>query len=223
MHQRISKKILVYLFIFFLVGTFNNKKISEFKIPKINNYEIIGLQELDDKKIDEDLDFLKKFDVFFLQKDEIFQIINSNKLVEKFSIYKNYPSSLIINVQETKFLAYTKINGLDYYIGSNGNFINTKDELIDLPFIFGDFEIDEFFKLKKIIDKSNFDYNKIKVLYYFKSKRWDIETKDNLIIKLPIKNLENSLKTFLEIYKKDEFIEFDIIDLRLDNQVILNG
>ena len=108
MHPRISKKILVYLFIFFLVGTLNNKKISEFKFPNINNFKIIGLQELDDEKFNKDLNFLKKFDIFFLEKDKIFQTINSNELVEKFSIYKNYPSSLIINIKETRFLAYTK-------------------------------------------------------------------------------------------------------------------
>ena len=45
--------------------------------------------------------------------------------------------------------------------------------------------IKEFFKLKEIIDNSNFDYNEIKKLYFFPSKRWDIETKTGQLIKLP--------------------------------------
>ena len=101
--------------------------------------------------------------------------------------------------------------------------IETKDNQIDLPFIFGNIEIEEFLRLKRIIDNSNFNYNDIKNLYYFKSKRWDIVTKGNLIIKLPVKKLEASFEVLLKLLNNEEFIEFEIIDLRQDNQVILNG
>ena len=223
MHPSTSRKILIYLFIFFLVGTLNNKKISQINIPTIDNFEINGLNELENSQVYKDLYMLKNTNIFFLKKDKILEIVNSNKIIEKFSIFKNYPSNLIINIKKTKFLARTKINNLDFYIGSNGNLIENRDDQIDLPFVFGNIEVEEFLKFKKIIDNSSFNYNDIKNLYYYKSKRWDIETKNNLIIKLPIKELESSFEMLFRIYEKEEFINFQIIDFRQNNQIILNG
>jgi cell division protein FtsQ len=223
MHQQISKKIYIYLFIFFLLVTLNNKNILQLNLLKKNNFDIIGLTETENDKISQDLNIFKKSNLFFLKKKGISEIISSNKIVEKFSIFKNYPSDLIINIQKTKFLAHTKKNNLDFYIGSNGNLIEKRNNQFEVPFIFGNIEIEEFLKLKKIIDNSSFNYNDIKNLYYFKSKRWDIETKDNLIIKLPINKLEDSFKILLKLYEKEEFKNLRIIDLRQNNQIISNG
>ena len=165
---------------------------------------------------------LRNLNIFFLEKNQISEIIKSNKIIEKFSIFKNYPSNLIIKIKKTKLLAYTKKNNSVYYLASNGNLIETNDNQINLPYIFGNVEIEEFLKFKKIIDNSSFNYNDINNLYYFKSKRWDIETKKNLIIKLPIKNLESSFEILLKIFQEDKFMNFNIIDLRQNNQVILN-
>ena len=81
----------------------------------------------------------------------------------------------------------------------------------------------EFLKLKSVIDKSSFNYNDIKNLYYFKSKRWNIETKNNLIIKLPSEKLDKSFQIISKIFQNKKFKNFDIIDLRQNNQVILDG
>ncbi len=222
MHPRISKKILVYLSIFFLVGTINNKNISDLTFPKIKKIEVFGLSEPEEKKLNHDLYILKNINLFLLEKRTILEIIESNKIIEKFSVSKNYPSNLVIDIKKTELLAYTKKNGLVYYIASNGNLISTENNQIDLPFIFGNIDIKEFLKFKKIIDMSSFDYNEIKNLYYFKSKRWDIKTKNDLIIKLPIENTESSIKILSKLLKKNEFTDFKIIDLRQNNQVIFN-
>ena len=89
--------------------------------------------------------------------------------------------------------------------------------------MFGNVDILDFIHLKKIIDNSNFDFNKIENLYYFKSKRWDLQTKDGLIIKLPLSKIENSLNALKILSKQEEFKDIKTIDLRQINQVILNG
>jgi len=223
MHQQISKKICIYLFIFFLLGTFSNKNFLQFSFPKIDSFEVIGLNKIESDQISQDLLIFEESNLFFIKKKKISNIINSNKIIEKFSIFKKYPSKITINVKKTKFLAYTKINNVNFYIGSNGNLIKIINNQIELPFIFGSIEIKEFLKLKKIIDNSSFNYDNIKNLYYFKSKRWDIETKDNLIIKLPTTHLEDSFKILLKIYEKEEFKGLKVIDLRQNNQIISNG
>jgi cell division protein FtsQ len=60
-----------------------------------------------------------------------------------------------------------------------------------LPFIFGNPTVIEFFKIKEIIDKSKISYSEIKKLYFYPSKRWDLELRDNTIIKLPIDDIES--------------------------------
>ena len=223
MHQRTSKKIIIYVFIFLLVGTLNNKKISSLTLPKIEKIEISGLNDYENKELSQNLNMFKNLNILLLEKKLISDIIRSNSIIEKFSIYKNYPSNLIIDIKKSKLLAYTKKDNSFFYIASNGNLIKTNNSQINLPFIFGNIEIREFLKLKNVIDKSSFNYDNIKNLYYYKSKRWDIETKDNLIIKLPSKNLELSFEMIFKIFDKEEFVSPKIIDLRQNNQVILNG
>ena len=222
MPQQISKKILIYLFIFLILGTFNNKNFLRFNLIINQDFEIIDLSEFSDNKIIKDFYKLKNHNLFFLEKDKVIDILNSHKIIEKFYVFKNYPSSLTIKIEKTKLLAVTKKDGLDFYIGSNGNLIQS-DKIMNLPFIFGDIDIIEFLKLKSVIDKSSFNYNDIKNLYYFKSKRWNIETKNNLIIKLPSEKLDKSFQIISKIFQNKKFKNFDIIDLRQNNQVILDG
>ena len=40
-----NKRILFYFFLFILLGTFNNQKIYFLGLPKINQIEVIGLEE----------------------------------------------------------------------------------------------------------------------------------------------------------------------------------
>ena len=222
MHQRISKKIVVYLFLFLTLVTLNNINLSDFNFLKIITLNLTGLNNFEKNKFEEDLNFLKKEDLIFLDKDKISKKIFANKIVEDFSVFKNYPSELEIFIKKTKFLAITKKNNQDYYIGSNGNLIYTKNSLERLPFIFGNVEPDDFLKLKTHINNSEFNFDQIKNLYFFKSKRWDIETKDDLIIKLPLDQIEISLNNLSKIIISEEFKNKKIIDLRQKNQVILN-
>ncbi len=223
MQKQISNKILFYLFVLLLIVMFNNKKLSELDFKKYNNFEITSLSEFNDQKIIKSLSDFKNKNLFTLKKENILEIFSNHKIIEDFQIYKNYPSNLIIKIKKTKFLAITQKNNFKYYIGSNGKLIKVENDLINLPFIFGDIEVYEFLKLKSLIDNSNFNFDEIKNFYYFKSKRWDIETKDGIIIKLPRDNLVKSIKLLSDIIYKEELSNIKNIDLRQHNQIILNG
>lgn len=223
MQIRISNKIVFYLFILLLLGTFNNKKLLELNLKKNHNFEITSLSDFNDKDIIKNLSNFKNQNLFTLKKEKIIEVLNNYKFIEDFYIYKNYPSNLIIQLKKTKFLAVTQKNGSRYFIGSNGNLIKTDSNLDNLPFIFGDIEVEEFLKLKNLIDNSDFNFNEIKNFYYFKSKRWDIETKDGLLVKLPREDLSKSFELLLNIINDDELTNIDNIDLRQHNQIILNG
>ena len=47
---------------------------------------------------------------------------------------------------------------------------------------------------KKIIYQSDLNYNNIKEIFFYPSGRIDIKNKDNILIKFPIKNIEEAMK-----------------------------
>ena len=164
-----------------------------FNFPQISNFTILGLNNFEKKKFENDLNFLRNKSIISIDRERISKKIYSNKIVEDLFVFKKYPSELKILIKKTNFLAVTKKNNQDYYIGSNGNFVLTKGIVKDLPFIFGDIEPEEFLKFKLYIDKSKFDFDEIKNLFFFKSKRWNIETKKGIIIKLPLNQIDLTL------------------------------
>ena len=222
MHQKKSKKILLFLFLFIFIGTINNKNLVHKNFFKINEILIFGLDEEKKKKIIENLNFLKLNNLFYLNKVEIINVISANNIVESFSIFKRYPSSLDITIIETKFLAQLKKDGKNFYLGSNGKLIKAETIRQDIPFIFGEFKIDDFFQLKEVIDNSEFNFNEIKNLFSFKSGRWDMETNSGILLKLPKYDIKKSINLFLDLLESDKFNNINEIDLRQRNQIIIN-
>ena len=222
MQQRKSKKILIYFFLLILVGSINNTYLSDLKLHNINEINIKGL-DIKDKSI-----LLKKIknshlnNIFSINKNDLINEIELNSLVEKYLIFKRYPSTLDIKIDKTKFLAKINKNGQIFYLGSNGKFTKNDFSNNQLPYIFGNPDINEFFRIKQIIDKSKISYSEIKNLYFFPSKRWDLELKNNTIIKLPNDNTNLALNLAIEFLYGNEFINKKIIDARIENQIILD-
>ena len=52
MHQQISKKIILYLFLFILLGTVNNSKFSKLFKFNINEIKVYGLNNAQNLKSD---------------------------------------------------------------------------------------------------------------------------------------------------------------------------
>ena len=217
MQQRKSKKILIYFFLLLVVGSINNINLTGIKLQNINNINITGLDIKDRLNLLKQIENFNQNNIFLIDKIDLIDEIESNALVENYSIFKRYPSSLDINIKKTKLLAKINKNGQIFYVGSNGKFIKNDNLNNELPFIFGNPEIIEFFAIKKIIDKSKISYTDIKNLYFFPSKRWDIELRDNTIVKLPKNNINFALSFAIEFLNGNKFI-----DARIQNQIILN-
>jgi cell division protein FtsQ len=221
MHQRTNRKIIIYLFLFAILASVNNFKYINLQLFKIDLINISGLNDTENSNLYEKITDYKKKNIFFIDNLEISKNINSNNLVEKFWVFKEYPSTININLIKTNFLGITKINNIDYLIGSNGKLIKKRnDQVVDLPFIFGSIDANDFLILKEILDKSNFDASKIENFYYFKSNRWDIKTKKGLVIRLPSEVNVNLLNTVNQIIEDENFKNIKTLDFRQTNQII---
>ena len=221
-------KIFFYLILFLLLSTqiTKDKDIEISFITNLNNLEVIGLSDENNLKVYQSLKFLLAKNIFFINKKEFENILKKNNLVESFYIKKIYPNLIKIKIKQTKLLAITNKNGKKFFIGSNGKLIlgsQVEASYNELPFVYSKSNYINFIKLKKIIDESEFQFEQIESFYYFFNNRWDIKTKDGFLIKLPEKNIKESLKFVTLVKKNEEFKDKKIIDLRISNNIVLSN
>ena len=222
MHQRKSKKILIYFFLLFLVGSINNIDVHNLKFLSVKEINVNGLDNEENSIISKKVKKLKLDNIYLIKKKDFNTLMESNNLVEKYLIFKKYPSSLNIHIDKITFLARISKNGKIYDLGSNGKLIENRRSNNQLPFVFGNPEIIEFFNIKRVIDESQISFEEIESLYFFLSKRWDLKLRNNVIIKLPYDNTKEGLKLASEFLYNNEFKDIKIIDVRIKNQIILN-
>ena len=222
MPQRKSKKILIYFLLFISLGTLSHKDFYENNLIRLNQIIITGLDEKNNNDLVNRLDYIRLNNLFFLEKTKIIEIINTNPLIEKYSVFINYPSTLNIKIEKTKFLAKVNKDGKSFFLGSNGKLMESFQIRNDLPSIYGDFNNENFFNLKKIIDESDISYEQIKNLFFFKTGRWDIETYEGLLIKLPKNRVEKSIKLLIDFLDQNKEKKLNLVDLRQYNQIVIN-
>ena len=224
MHQLINKKhkIITYLMLLLAVSTISNKTIDSQKknligIKKIN---VVGLSKNNNLQIISELNKLINENIFFINKEDIHKIISKRNTIEEYNIKKIYPSKLSINIKPTEFVA--KISGnKKFIVGSNGKLIKSETIHDSLPYIFGKFNSEKFLKFKKDIDYSNFNFKDLSSVFFFPSNRWDILTNDNILIKLPEKNLLKSLGLAHKIINDGLFESNKIVDLRVTKHLVV--
>ena len=217
-----DKKILIYLFLLILLGSVNNKYFIDTKFFIIKNLKLVGLSGLEKLDLLLRLEQIKNKNIFFLPKKEIITALNSNNLIETFKINKNYPSDINIVIKKTIFLATIKIQNEIFLIGSNKKLIKSELSYPNLPLVLGSPSLEDFFLINENISKSSIKFNEIKKLYFFPSKRWDLELNSGILIKLPINSSINSLNDFSEIKNLPYFKNVKIFDMRVNKQIIVN-
>jgi len=225
MLQSISKKnIYFYLLILILLSsTFNFNIISNFnKLNLIKHINIVGLNDKEKNILEKNLKIFINKNIFLINKEEVEKILKNNNFIDSYKIVKVFPSNLLVNVKKTKFVGKIILDGEKFYIGRNGKLtkISLVEKEYNLPQVFGSFEVYKFLKLQEMLLKNGFNLDKIKKYYYYKSKRWDIENNDNVLIRLPSENIENSLKNYRSLMKTNKIIKSNLIDLRIKNKII---
>ena len=224
MHQSIDKKnkIVIYLIFLFVLST-TNEKFSEKKknyLLKIDEIQVVGLSNNRNLEIKNELSKIFYQNILIVGKREINKIINKHAIIEEYNIKKIYPSTLNINIKPTKFVAkLTSDNHL--IVGANGKIISGEKNYQELPYIYGKFNSKKFLEFKKNVDLSKLNFSNLKTLYFFPSNRWDILTNDNVLIKLPQKNVSQALNFAHKTITSTDLKDKKIFDLRIKNHLIV--
>jgi cell division protein FtsQ len=205
----------------FILSTTNGNFLEKRKSysSTINEINIEGLSITDNSKIYNQLNNLFYKNILLVGKEEISEVIKKYNIIEVYNAKKIYPSTINISIKPTIFVA--RLSGNDQLVGANGKLIEDKENNEILPYIFGEFNSQDFLNFKKNIALSNFTFTKFKTLYFFPSNRWDILTNDDILIKLPQDNISASLKLAYQILTSNDFRNKNLIDLRMNNILII--
>ena len=216
-----KKQIIIGISLLVLLSTINIKKdltIKKFNIKEIN---VVNNFLIKDKEIKDLLIFSYNTNLIFLNNSRIEEALKQNTFIEGFKIKKKYPNTLNIEIIEKEPFAILLNKKKKFYLSKKIDLIEYKKikRYESLPYVFGnkeEFEI--FYKNLKAI---NFPFDIIKNYTFFDSKRWDLEILNGIIVKLPRKNYNESLKNFLKIKNKNSFKKYLVFDYRIPNQLIL--
>ncbi len=215
-----KKRFFALLLLILLTSIYPSKNIlsSKFDLKKI---DITNNTILSDKEIKKHLYSIYNKNLILLNSKEIELALRQNSFIEGFNIKKKYPNTLKIKVFEKKPIVILMNKKNKYYLSDKIDLIEFKNlqKYNDLPYVFGnknDFKI-----LYKKLNEINFPLGIIRKYTFFESNRWDIETTDKKLIKLPTNNYTKSLQNYLELRNGNDFKKYTIFDYRINNQIIL--
>ena len=216
-----KKRFVIALFLIILLTTINSPQsfvISKFNLKTIVIENNLLLKDKDVKSLL--IPFYNK-NLIFLDNNEVKTALLQNSFIKSFNIKKKYPNTLKIEIFEKKPIAVLFNKKNKFYLSEKVDLIEFKNlpNYQQLPYVLGnqnDFKI-LYNNLKKI----NFPLDVVKKYVLYETNRWDLETINNRIIKLPSKNYVKSLENFLNIKSQNDFEKFELFDYRINNQLIL--
>ena len=219
-------KLLFYILVFIFLTTisfFERTNIFGDKVFfQLNKIQIQGYEKVDHKAIQSQLSGLIGKSLLFINPKDIKDILDKNKLINEFTIQKEYPNTVNISLKEVNFVAKVFKDKKKYFLADNDILIPFKDYVIDqdLPNIYGkdaEFYFNDFQKLLKL---NNFNINIISSYYFFQINRWDLVTNNQKIIKFPSKGLKEAIKVANKLLNNKDFNKYSVIDLRINNKII---
>ena len=130
MLQFIGKKYkyFFYIFLFLLLSTINNLNLIKSKnsITKVKIIEVVGLKNELNQQIKNKLNYLLNSNIYNIDEKKIKKNLNEYTFLEKYNVFKVYPSKIIFHLEQTDLLATTMLNNKIYIVGANGKLIDSQ-------------------------------------------------------------------------------------------------
>lgn len=217
-----KKRIVIGLGLLILLTTITSQQkivISKFNLKEINIENNILTKKKDIKKL---LFPIYNKNLIFLENSEIEKALMQNSFIESFEIKKKYPNTLTIKIFEKKPIAILQYKKNKFYLSEKIELIKFENlsNYQNLPYVIGSKEDFEIFY--NSLNNINFPFDQIKKYTLYESKRWDLETVNNKLIRLPAKDYIKSIKNYLNLINNNDFKKYKLFDYRINNQLILN-
>jgi len=229
--------LLFFLIIVIYVFLFYDQKIFKLFNGIIENYSdkyqyslsVVNINGLNNINEDEILNLIKPYidsSIFLIPIKKIAKKISQNNWVKSINIQSNYKDTIEINIDESKPIGiYT--TGIQNILFSDDliileNIANNEKRFSALIKFEGKNSIHESIKL---IDSFPDDFQQyVDKAFLINQRRWDLELKNSILLKLPENNIKEALENYKKIYinfSNEELIEIESIDLRMKQKIIL--
>ena len=216
-----KKRTIIALVLLSLLSTISFQykiPLEKFHLKEIN---IENNNLVEEKELKKSLAPIYNKNLFFLKRKQIEKLLVQNSFIESFEVKKKYPNILKIKIFEKRPIAVLLNKKNKYYLSEKIDLIQFKNlkNYENLPYIY---ETKKDFKiLYNNLIEINFPFDEIKKYKFYETNRWDLQLRDDKIIKLPSKNYIKNLENYLNLKNKNNFKKYKVFDYRIKNQLIL--
>ena len=229
--------LLFFLIIVIYILLFYDQKIFKQFNSIIENYSdkyqyslsVVNINGLNNINEDEILNLIKPYkgsSIFLIPIKKIANKISQNNWVKSINIQSNYKDTIEINIDESKPIGiYT--TGIQNILFSDDlkileNIANNEKRFSALIKFEGKNSLHESIKLIDSFPDDFIQY--VDKAFLINQRRWDLELKNSILLKLPENNIKEALENYKKIYinfSNEELIEIESIDLRMKQKIIL--
>ena len=223
--------IVIYIFLFYDQKIFKqfNSIIENYSDKYQYSLSVVNINGLNNINEDEILNLIKPYkgsSIFLIPIKKIANKISQNNWVKSINIQSNYKDTIEINIDESKPIGiYT--TGIQNILFSDDlkileNITNNEKRFSALIKFEGKNSIHESIKLIDSFPDDFIQY--VDKAFLINQRRWDLELKNSILLKLPENNIKEALENYKKIYinfSNEELIEIESIDLRMKKKIIL--
>ena len=221
MHLKTDRKLnfFFYFSLIIILTSTNNYNLDNRHGFKIKNVEVKGFSDEKNKMIIDKIENIKGKNIFFLRKDYFSKYIERND-TKSLNVKKIYPDKLSLNFIPAKPLCIIIFKNKRIILGDNKKELNLEIKDKNLLTVHGSNDINKIFEVTNLLKSSELDFDNIKNINFFKSERFDIVFKNEVIIKFPIKYSIQIIDYSNQLLNDLNFVNSKIIDLRINNRII---
>ncbi len=164
--------------------------------------------------------------IFLIPIKEISKNLHQNKWIKDFTIKNDYKNTINVNIVESIPIGIY-FNGEDSFLfDNNGKIIDLVDSNYNLYFDLIMFEgNNSLLNANTLLNSLPLLFrNEIKKAIFINNRRWDVQLRNGINIKLSENNVLDSFNNYDKFYKNvsnQELTEIEMIDLRIPKQIIL--
>ena len=223
MHRKIGKKIrlIFYILLIIILTSINNYNFEIQNIFKIKHIHVNGFSKEKNELVKNEFKKILEKNIFFINKNYFSKLSERND-TEYLFIKKKFPNKLIVNFIPAKPICIIEIKNNRLILGNNGKMLDTKINENIIPIVSGSMNVENIYDVVSLIDKSNLNYASIKKIVFFKSGRFDINLRNGVIIKFPVKFNKEIINYSNNLLNDKKFVNSKTIDLRIKNKIIKN-
>ncbi len=216
-----NRRIVIAIALLILFSTITTQKKLQFSKFNLTEIQIENNFILKKEEINKLLIPFYNRNLLFLSYAEIEKELMKNSFVRSFNVKKIYPNKLLIKIFEKKPIAILVRKKEKFYLDENINQIRFKElkDYNNLPYVFGNKK--EFKIFYNNLKSINFPLEIVKKFSLYDSNRWDLETSNKILIKLPVENYLKSLENFLTLKELSNMKKYNLFDYRIQDRLIL--